>query len=42
MVTMPHIELIPEHNTDDTVVLRPVVLGPLERLRRLLRRLRAA
>lgn len=33
------IELIPERRDDGTVVLRAVVLGPLERARRLLRRL---
>jgi hypothetical protein len=35
---MTRIELIPERRADGTVVLRAVVLGPLERLRRFLRR----
>ncbi|MGZ8632927.1 MAG: hypothetical protein ACXWZZ_03605 [Solirubrobacteraceae bacterium] len=38
---MPRVELIPERNADDTIILRPVVLTPLERLRRFLRRLRS-
>jgi hypothetical protein len=37
-----HIEFIPEPRADGTVVLRAVVLGPVERLRRLLRRLARA
>jgi hypothetical protein len=37
---MPQIELIPEIRPDGTVVLRAAALGPRERLRRLLRRLR--
>jgi hypothetical protein len=36
---MPRIELIPERRADGTIVLRAAALGPLERLRRLLRRL---
>jgi hypothetical protein len=36
---MARIELIHERTADGTIVLRPVVLGPLERLRRLIRRL---
>ena len=36
---MTRIELVPEHNVDGTVVLRAVVRGPFERLRRLVRRL---
>lgn len=35
---MAHIELVPERSADGTVVvLRGVVVGPVERLRRLLR-----
>jgi hypothetical protein len=33
------IELVPERRSDGTLVLRAVALGPVERLRRLLRRL---
>jgi hypothetical protein len=36
---MTRIELIPERTGDGSVVLRAIVLGPAERLRRLLRRL---
>jgi len=36
---MDRVELVPERRADGTVVLRVVVLGPLERLRRLVRRL---
>ena len=36
---MTRIELVPEHNADGSVVLRAVVRGPFERLRRLVRRL---
>ena len=36
---MSRIELIPERRADGTVVLRAVLLGRAERLRRLLRRL---
>jgi len=39
---MAHIDLIPERRSDGTVVLRAVVLGPVERLRRLMRRLAGA
>ena len=39
---MAHIDLIPERRTDGTIVLRAVVLGPAERLRRLVRRLAGA
>ncbi len=34
---MAHIEFIPTRNSDGTVSLRAVVIGPLERLRRFLR-----
>ena len=40
MAAMPAFELIPELRPDGTVVLRAMVLGPGERLRRFLRRLR--
>jgi hypothetical protein len=33
---MKHIDLIPERRPDGTVILRAVLLGPFERLRRLL------
>ncbi len=36
---MARVELIHERTGDGTIVLRPVVLGPIERLRRLIRRL---
>ena len=36
---MTHIEYIPERNSDGTLILRGVVVGPVERLRRMLRRL---
>jgi hypothetical protein len=36
---MPRIELVPEPRADGTVVLRPTVIGPLDRLRRIWRRL---
>ena len=36
---MAHIELIPVRRPDGTIVLRGVVVGPGERLRRWLRRL---
>jgi hypothetical protein len=36
---MPRIELIPETTPDGRIVLRAVELRPLERLRRLLRRM---
>jgi hypothetical protein len=36
---MTRLELIPERTADGTIVLRAVELGPLERLRRLVRRL---
>jgi hypothetical protein len=36
---MPRIELIPELRPDGTVVLRGIVLGPWERLRRAARRI---
>ena len=39
VVHMTRVELIHERTADGTIVLRPVVLGPIERLRRLLRRL---
>jgi len=37
--SMTRIQLVPERNTEGTVVLRAVVRGPFERLRRLVRRL---
>jgi hypothetical protein len=37
---MPRIELIPEYRPDGTIAFRAAVVGPGERLRRLLRRLR--
>jgi hypothetical protein len=37
-----YIEFIPVPTADGTVVLRAVVLGPVERLRRLLRKLTRA
>jgi hypothetical protein len=33
-----HVEFLPERRPDGTIVLRAVIVGPLERLRRLLRR----
>jgi hypothetical protein len=36
---MERIELAPERRENGTVVLRATVIGPLERLRRFLRRL---
>jgi len=36
---MPRIDLIPEPTPDGTIVFRPAVIGPFERLRRLVRRL---
>jgi len=36
---MTRVELIQERTPDGTVVLRAVALGPVERLRRLVRRL---
>ena len=36
---MPRIDLIPEPTADGTIVFRPVDIGVLERLRRLVRRL---
>ena len=36
---MPRVELIPERRPDGTVILRAVERGPLERLKRLVRRL---
>jgi hypothetical protein len=36
------VDLIQERTADGTIVLRPVVLGPVERLRRLVRWLVAA
>jgi len=38
---MTRVELIHERTPDGTIVLRPVVLGPIERLRRFVRRLAA-
>ena len=37
---MPRFDLVPEPTTDGTIVFRPVVTGPVERLRRFLRQLR--
>jgi hypothetical protein len=37
---MPRIELIPQYRPDGTIALRAAVVGPGERLRRFLRRLR--
>jgi hypothetical protein len=37
--TVTHIDFLPERRPDGTIVLHAVVLGPVERLRRLLRRL---
>ena len=39
MWPMPHVELIPVRTPDGTIILRGVVVGPGERLRRWLRRL---
>jgi hypothetical protein len=39
---MKRIELIPQRRPDGSVTLRAVVVGPRERLRRLLRRFRVA
>jgi len=39
LVRVTRIELVPETRSDGTVVLRAVALGPVERLRRLLREL---
>ena len=39
---MTHIEYIPERNSDGTLILRGVAVGPVERLRRMLRRLLGA
>jgi hypothetical protein len=36
---MAHVELIPVRRPDGTIILRGVVVGPGERLRRWLRRL---
>ena len=36
---MSRVELIPERTADGRIVLRAVELGPLERLRRYLRRM---
>ena len=36
---MGSVEFVPERTPDGTIVLRAIELGPLERLRRLLRRL---
>jgi hypothetical protein len=36
-VLVSRIELVPERRADGTVVLRAVLLGPVEQLRRLLR-----
>lgn len=41
-VAMPHVELIPERRSNGTVVLRAVVIRPVDRLRRFVRRLLAA
>jgi hypothetical protein len=36
---MTYVELIPVRTSDGTIVLRGVAVGPVERLRRLVRRL---
>lgn len=36
---MPRVELVPEQRANGTIALRAVQVGPVERLRRLLRRL---
>jgi len=38
LVDVTRLELLPERRPDGTVVLRAIVLGPVERVRRLLRR----
>jgi hypothetical protein len=38
LVRVTRVEFLPERRPDGTIVLRAVLLGPLERLRRLLRR----
>jgi hypothetical protein len=38
LVSVTRVEFLPERRPDGTVILRAVLLGPLERLRRLLRR----
>lgn len=35
---MNRVELVPEYRPNGTIVLRAVVVGPMERLRRFLRR----
>jgi hypothetical protein len=37
-VRVTRVEFLPERRPDGTIVLRAVLLGPLERLRRLLNR----
>jgi hypothetical protein len=39
LAPMAHIEFIPERRADGSVVLRAITLGPLERVRRALRKL---
>jgi hypothetical protein len=39
---MPRVELVPEHRANGTIALRAVEVGPVERLKRLLRRLSSA
>jgi hypothetical protein len=39
LVGMAHIEFIQERRADGSVVLRAIVLGPVERVRRAVRRL---
>jgi hypothetical protein len=40
LLAMAHIELIPQYRPDGTIVFGAAVVGPGERLRRFLRRLR--
>jgi hypothetical protein len=39
---MAYIELVPERRADGTIALRAIALGPLERLRRFVRKLTRA
>jgi hypothetical protein len=40
LVAMAHIEFIPQYRPDGTIILRAVLVGSGDRLRRFLRRLR--
>ena len=42
LLRMNRVELVPEYRPNGTIVLRAVVVGPIERLRRFLRRQLAA